>query len=43
MAVLKKVLEWVIRDTGDVYTSDDKGDRGYFLRIVVCSQMNINS
>ena len=43
MAVLQKVLEGVIRDTGDLYTSFDKGDRGYFFRIVVCSQMNINS
>ena len=39
----KKVLEGVIRDTGNVYTSVDKGVRGYFLRIVVCSHMNINS
>ena len=43
MAVLQKVLEGVIRDTGDFQTSFDKGDRAHFFRIIVCSQMHINS
>ena len=43
MAVLQEVLEGVIRDRDDFWTSFDKGDRGHFFRIVVCSQMRINS
>ena len=43
MAVLQKCFEGIIRNTGDFQTSFDKGDRGYFFRIVVCSQMNLNN